>query len=162
MFAGLPGIGIGGIFYAILAVGMLLRALWRVVRKLSMKLADWKLVGLQLAMVGAMALVLTYEGDAIVWAYKEVQTISENLMAPMVEVPAANPVGPSLDAPSETLPAQQAVAPTQTEELRRFMPTLPYASFAILLSLFFVVQGLRLLNRRKLVVLKRGEAENPA
>src|SRR5436853_599117 len=46
MFAGMPGTGIGGIFYVLLAFLMPVHELWQLVRGRS-SLARWRVIGLQ-------------------------------------------------------------------------------------------------------------------
>jgi hypothetical protein len=59
MTAGLPGTGIGGLFYLVLALGMPLR---EIARRLSGTAGGWKLPARQIALVAAMAVVFWLEG----------------------------------------------------------------------------------------------------
>ena len=58
MTAGIPGTGIGGIFYLLLALAMPLREAWR--RRGAR--SNWLVVARQLALVSGMASVLLLEG----------------------------------------------------------------------------------------------------
>lgn len=58
MVVGVPGTGIGGLFYLFMAVLMPIRELWLAVRGRS-SLRAWKFIAIQLSMIGGIVGVMT-------------------------------------------------------------------------------------------------------
>lgn len=87
MTAGIPGTGIGGVFYLLLALAMPLREAWG--RRGSR--SNWIVVARQLALLSGMASVLLLEGY---WAKKIVASFPD--LAVMKTQTALNSVLPGL------------------------------------------------------------------
>lgn len=73
MFAGLPGVGLGGLFYVLLVCWMPVRELWRLARGRS-SLARWAFVGGQVGLVAGIVAALWAEAWTIRWLIEGVET----------------------------------------------------------------------------------------
>jgi len=67
MFAGLPGLGVGTLFYVVIAIWMPLRELDHVLRGTS-SLARWRLILRQLFNAGGIVLTVMAAERALMWA----------------------------------------------------------------------------------------------
>src|SRR5690242_9568775 len=139
MFAGLPGIGIGGVFYMLLAGILLFRALWQ--RLTSTGRPRWTLVGGQTAMVLVMAAILVFEGDIVIWGLQRTHLLSGK--PPLTQTQIAD-VRTISEVPRAEPPFEEE------EEVRRYMPSLPYVQLGILSLVISTAIGISLAVRKQL------------
>jgi hypothetical protein len=66
MFAGLPGIGVGTLFYVLMALWMPVREVPRVVKGTS-SLAQWRLIAQQLFYAGGIVLTVMFSERLLLW-----------------------------------------------------------------------------------------------
>ncbi|HWI16352.1 MAG TPA: hypothetical protein VNT81_01305 [Vicinamibacterales bacterium] len=66
MFAGLPGIGVGTLFYVLMAILMPIRELPRLVRGKS-SLAAWRLIALQLFYATGIIVTVMFAENVLLW-----------------------------------------------------------------------------------------------
>ncbi len=133
MKVGLPGVGIGGVFYILLVAMMPLRELWLTLRGRSNR-RRWRLVALQTSLAAAIVLALGAEW----WALARLP----ELLTETVEA-AGHATGlPSLIAASATPDEPGAV------RLEYLAPSLAVVPFAIIGFLVGSLHALRLLVRR--------------
>lgn len=72
MFAGLPGIGVGTLFYVLMAFWMPLREMPRVLRGTS-SLATWKLILRQLFYATGIVVTVTFAEKVVLWVLGDSQ-----------------------------------------------------------------------------------------
>ena len=66
MFAGIPGIGVGTLFYVLMALWMPVRELPRLINGTS-SAAQWRLIGQQLVYAGGIVLTVMFSERLLLW-----------------------------------------------------------------------------------------------